>query len=190
MQNSHIKRLFVAIKILPEKPLEQLVESLKNTLHHNRINWIRLQNMHLTLKFLGDTPVSRLDELHQALSVATEKHTPFEIIFNTCGIFGSRYQPRVIWLGPEKPFPSMQALASDVINELDHIGFKRDRQNFVTHLTLGRIKQLTDKDHFQEVVQAIPKKTYQQVRVDEIRLYESVLKPGGAVYTLLQTHPL
>lgn len=190
MQNTHTKRLFVAVKITPEKPLEELVNFLKNTLHRDRINWVSLHNMHLTLKFLGDTPTSLLDELHQALSDATSKHSSFEMEFNTCGIFGSRYRPRVIWLGPEKPVLPMQALATDIMESLDRIGFKRDRQNFVPHLTLGRIKQLADKNHFQQLIQSIPNKTYQRVSVNEISLYESVLKPTGAVYTVLQKHPL
>lgn len=190
MQNTHTKRLFVAIKIAPEKSLEQLIDTLKTTLYRNRISWVRLQNMHLTLKFLGDTPASQLVELHQALSVATLKHRSFEMEFNTSGIFGSRYQPRVIWLGPEQPVLPMQALATDIMEALHHIGFKRDRQNFVPHLTLGRIKQLTDKNHFQQVMQSIPTKTYQRVNVNEINLYESILKPTGAMYTVLQKHPL
>jgi 2'-5' RNA ligase len=105
------------------------------------------------------------------------------------GIFGSRYDPRVIWLGTNNN-QELTALGEDVLNSLDVAGFSRDRQNFVPHLTLGRIKQLTNKKYFQEVIAQYHETFFQKLTVEQFYLFESILQPSGPVYKVLKSYDL
>jgi RNA 2',3'-cyclic 3'-phosphodiesterase len=190
MNALHTKRLFVGLPITPDPALGMLLARLKNSFHQSRINWVKLQNLHLTLKFLGETPVDMIPALNEALGAVASQHQAFAYSFDKCGVFGSRYDPRVIWVGAESYPEAMKNLAHEVLNACALAGFPRDRQNFVPHLTLGRIKKLADKSHFQDVMRHLPAATYQQLSVNEFHLYESELHPTGSEYTILSTFRL
>lgn len=181
-----MKRLFIAIHHEPTENLLSLLNQLKVNLSNDQINWVRPENMHLTLKFLGETPAQKIPLLSKRLLETAQRNKPFQVQFDRTGIFGSRYDPRVIWLGTQHTHQAMAQLAEDVLETLSIEGFSRDRQNFVPHLTLGRVKRLTDKKHFQAVVQAIPQRIYLESAVDQFILFESILRKEGPVYQVLQ----
>ncbi|MDY6437239.1 MAG: RNA 2',3'-cyclic phosphodiesterase, partial [Bacteroidales bacterium] len=122
----------------------------------------------------------------EAVGKMLERHHPFVMDFNRTGIFGSRYAPRVLWLGMQQTPEQLLNLAEDTLDTFDKIGFPRDRQNFVPHITLGRIKELCEKQYFQKVVQAIEQKTYIRQEVTEVILFQSILRPDGAVYKIVK----
>lgn len=184
------KRLFVAIHLHPTDELLALLERLKRQLSYDRINWVRPENMHLTLKFLGETPETKIPELSKTLQGLILNHSPFPYVFDRTGIFGSRHDPRVLWLGMQERNPDLDHLANAVLDVMDAIGFERDRQNFVPHLTLGRIHRLEDKRTFSALVTNIPQKIYLSGRVEEIILYESILLRQGPRYEALERYKL
>lgn len=97
-----MKRLFLAIPLSPESEFSALLQNLSSELYYERINWVKAQNMHLTLKFLGPTADEKIPEIITTVNrILTERET-FRLEFNKTGIFGSRYQPRVLWLGLKK----------------------------------------------------------------------------------------
>lgn len=183
-----MKRLFLAIPIITENNgFVPLINDLKKRLSHEKmINWVRPTNIHLTLKFIGETPPQDEPKIIEAVSKVVEKHQSFTMDFNRTGIFGSRYAPRVLWLGMQQTPEELLSLEEDVLTAFDGIGYLRDRQNFVPHLTLGRIKDLCEKQYFQKVVQAIEQKTYIQQNVNEIILFQSILRSDGAVYKVMK----
>ena len=183
-----MKRLFIAIKIQPDKAfLDQLLQ-LKQQLKHERVKWVEDQNIHITLKFLGDTEVKKIPDIERVLEQVAASHSPFAIQLVRLGIFGSRYDPRVIWAGIE-PYDHLAMLMKDVHAELKTIGYESDRQNLVPHLTLGRIKEIKDKHLFQRVIEKIREISSQEMIVTECILYESILKKEGPVYLNLKTFP-
>lgn len=190
MQNHHTKRLFIAASILADLSLRTLVEKLRHSLSYERINWVKPDNMHLTFKFLGNTPQDKILPITRELQSVANHHKPIAYYLNKCGIFGSKYNPRVIWLGADSHPESIISLATDIIDSMHKLGFERDRQNFVPHLTIGRIKLLSDKHRFQQLIQSIEQADYQQLQLNEFRLYESVLKPTGPEYTIIERFPL
>jgi 2'-5' RNA ligase len=190
MQDLKYKRLFVAIGIVADDGLKDLVSYLKENLAGDRINWVNLENIHLTLKFLGETPSYRIEQIVAALEEVAAVNKSIEYSLSKCGIFGSRYDPRVIWLGADKHPEAILKLGKDVIDAMHHAGFDRDRQNYVPHLTLGRIKQISDKQHFQKVISETKPIEYQTLKINEFRLYESVLKAAGPIYSILARFPL
>ncbi len=120
--------------------------------------------------------------------VAT-KHKPFKFYIKGAGVFGSSYNPKVIWIGI-KENKELQKLSMDVLNSMEKIGWARDRQNFVPHLTMGRIKHIADKTKLKELVNKYKDVDIQEENLNEFYLYESILKPQGPIYTILDTFTL
>jgi 2'-5' RNA ligase len=180
------KRLFVAIKIHPGEEFLRLYYQLKKTFQQEKIKWVEQENVHLTLKFLGETPTTQVEDIVNALAEARLGIMPFDLVMEGMGIFGSSYQPRVIWFGIKED-KQMSNLVENIFNELELVGFERDRQNFVPHLTVGRIKEIGDKKHFQEKLDNIKPGHIQTDRVEEFYLFESILQPEGPVYEIIET---
>lgn len=182
-----MKRLFIAIHVPCNEGIIDLFERLRRQLNHERINWSRPENLHLTLKFLGETAEESIQGIMKEVSLSVEEVAPFRLVFDRTGIFGSRYDPRVIWIGnhldAQQP---VVALANKVLDACARAGFERDRQNFVPHLTLGRIKNITNKPYFQQVMEALPQKLFQEMKVDKLVLFESILRKEGPIYVPLQ----
>lgn len=176
-----MKRLFAAIKIQPTDRFISLFGEIASSLRHERIKWVEPENMHLTLKFFGQTDEKRIPAILKALKMAVGESQVFNIKISDTGIFGSRYDPRVVWFGIEKQ-PMLDKLAHTVITELEKCGWERDRQNFVPHLTIGRIKELKDVPLFQQIINKYKKLEIQEGSVSEIILYESILRREGPLY--------
>ena len=179
-----MKRLFIAIKINPDREFLQLYEELRTQLKFEKITWVSLHNVHITLKFLGDTPEDKVEAVAAGMKKAAEGISPFSFRLGGLGIFGSSYQPRVIWAGI-KDWKELAGIGEKIIREMEVLGWERDRQNFVPHLTIGRIKFIKDKQTFQEVIGEYKHVDIQEVNVTEVRLYESELTRQGPVYTVI-----
>ena len=176
-----MKRLFLAIPVqTQDNGFAPLVDDLRKRLSHEKqINWVRPTNIHLT-------PPQDEPKIIEAVSKVLENQKSFVMDFNRTGIFGARYAPRVLWLGMQQTPQELLNLEEAVLTAFDSIGYLRDRQNFVPHLTLGRIKDLCEKQYFQKVVQAIEQKTYIHQEVNEVILFQSILRPEGAVYKVVK----
>ena len=96
-----MKRLFLAIPIKTnDNGFIPLLEGLRRQLaHEKRINWVKPDNIHLTLKFIGNTPNEDVPKIIDGVGEMLKNHKSFTMDFNRTGIFGSRYAPRVLWLG-------------------------------------------------------------------------------------------
>ena len=187
-----MKRTFLAIPIPVGAEYPALVERLQHNLEHERrnINWCKTNQIHLTLKFIGDTPDQDIPKIIDACQQVAKRHQPFAMDFNRTGIFGSNHSPRVLWLGMKDEPKALYDLEEDILTAFDGLGYIRDRQNFVPHLTVCRIKTLVDKPFFQQVYQNIEQKTYLQTNVNEMVYLQSFLQPTGAFYKTLKRIPL
>ena len=179
-----MKRLFLAIPIkTTDNEFVPLLDGLKRQLaHEKRINWVKPDHIHLTLKFIGNTPNEDIPKIIDGVGEMLKNHKSFTMDFNRTGIFGSRYAPRVLWLGMQNTPQELYDLEEDTLTIFDKIGYLRDRQNFVPHITLGRIKELCEKQYFQKIVAGIEQKTIIKQEVNEIILFQSILRPEGAFY--------
>ncbi len=186
MTDNPLKRLFIAIPLPDTNPLHKLLDQLRHQLAPEKINWVKMQNLHLTLKFFGPVRTTLIPQIISTTQDCISQHKSFTLDFDKTGIFGSRYDPKVLWLGTKTPPDELLSLTENLLNQLDNIGFKRDRQNFVPHLTLGRIKQLKQKPYFQQVVQRIPQQSYLKTTIKEVRLYESILHKSGPEYFVVE----
>jgi 2'-5' RNA ligase len=184
-----MKRLFAAIKIVPDKVFIEQIHEIKRRLQHEQIKWVEEQNIHITLKFFGETEEARIPEISRVLGGVASVTDVFSFFLTNLGIFGSRYDPRIIWVGIE-PYAKLISTMTLIRDRLEEIGYDADRQNLVPHLTLARIKALKDKQLFQKIIDEHKQISSQQIEIDRIILYESILKKEGPVYQALQTFQL
>jgi RNA 2',3'-cyclic 3'-phosphodiesterase len=183
-----MKRLFAAIKIQPDKTfLDQLLQ-LKLQLKNEKIRWVEDCNIHVTLKFFGETEEGRIPEIENVLKRVADENISFGFRLHALGVFGSRYDPRVIWVGID-PYDPLVKLMKDLHAALKPIGYEPDRQNLVPHLTLGRIKELKDKQHFQLTIEKFKGISTPEMIATDFLLYESILKREGPVYLVVKTFP-
>jgi RNA 2',3'-cyclic 3'-phosphodiesterase len=183
-----MKRLFVAIKIIPGKNFLDQLHSLISSLHGERIKWVEEHNIHVTLKFFGETEERLIPGISGVLRNLASGVNPFSLCLKNLGIFGSRYDPRVVWTGIE-PFDDLANLMKKIRDELIPLGFVPDRQNLVPHLTLGRIKNIEDKPRFQKTIDSFRSISSERMMVSSFILFESILRKEGPVYIALETFP-
>ena len=181
-----MKRIFAAIKINPEDELTTAFFHIKSGLRNEKIKWVELNNLHITLKFFGETDERRIPEICENLEIVSRSNTFFSFDLKNIGVFGSSYKPRVIWLGIENNEP-LVSLGKQILNKMDGLGFKIDRQNFVPHLTLGRIKFIENKILFNKTIGEFRNRLFQEVHVNSFHLFESILKPSGPEYKILDS---
>lgn len=187
----YTKRTFLAIQIPTSTEYSALVEKLKKNLTHEKyINYCRPENIHLTLKFMGSTPVDDIPNIIEAVQKVAKNHQPFTMDFDRTGFFGSNHVPRVLWLGMSDQPKALFDLEADLLDAFDDLGYLRDRQNFVPHLTVCRIKSLVDKQFFMQIYNTIEQKTYLHADVKELIYYQSILQPTGPFYKVLKKIPL
>lgn len=187
-------RAFIAIDLTPEilQRLEQLSVHLKTCLEGVPIRWVPVENIHLTLKFLGDVSLANVEILKKILQTEVSNHHSFEISVGGLGAFPSPRRPRVVWVGVEAP-AELTAVQNGVEGAMAHIGYSREERPFSPHLTLGRVsRNATSLDERQigEAIEAIKLGFLGIARVQEVHLYKSELHPNGAMYTRLFTATL
>jgi len=128
-----MKRVFLAIHIKDTVIIYQVINILKSELMAENISWAEPQNLHLTLRFFGPTEDLLLKKIEKQLEVSLQNQKPFSISFNKLGIFGSKYQPRVLWMGMDH-IEGMVKLSETINTSIEEIGIHTDRQNFIPHI--------------------------------------------------------
>ncbi|HEV2288283.1 MAG TPA: RNA 2',3'-cyclic phosphodiesterase [Candidatus Acidoferrales bacterium] len=179
-------RLFVALDVPHETraALDPLVRRFEKICGDAR--WVRLEGVHITLKFLGEVDDAQGPEIQSALSsVRQDKSVP--IVFRDFGYFPNDHHPRVFWAGIESG-PELAALAAKVGASLEPFGFPQEKRTFSPHLTLARFKTLEGLAKLKEAVASLPSRDFGQTSAVQFHLYQSVLKSSGAVYNKLASY--
>jgi len=156
------------------------------------VRWVPLENMHLTLKFLGDVAPSNMDMLSQMLRAETELFNCFDLGLNGLGSFPSPKRPRVIYIGIQAP-AALESLYRGIESASRRLGYESEERGFSPHLTLGRVKQNVTATEQQMIRRALEQTKIDSLgtaRVDSVQLFKSDLKPTGSVYTQLYSAPL
>ncbi len=178
-------RAFVAVEIDSEvrDRICRAVDQLES--RSFRARWVAPANIHLTLKFLGDIAPDQVEAVYTALEGSLRPFPPCTINAKGLGVFPNPRRPRVIWVGIDGK--ELVSLAACVESALSLLGFAPDQRKFSPHLTIGRWRQ-TDRPP-RNLSQELAK--WQHVEfgvtyVDEVVLFQSVLKPEGAIYHRLK----
>jgi RNA 2',3'-cyclic 3'-phosphodiesterase len=180
-----MKRLFCAISIPKSNVLYETMSTFKEALAGDRINWADLQNLHLTLKFFGDTAPQMEQNIIRVLNKATEESGTFSFDLEGCGSFGPPKSPRVLWIGVSRS-SGLLALYEQVNKYLKPYGYEPDKKDYHPHLTLGRIKSIRNYNFFKQLLGVYKQTHFGQINVDRLYLYQSILKAEGPEYKVVE----
>jgi RNA 2',3'-cyclic 3'-phosphodiesterase len=177
-----VKRLFIAIDISDEarRAAAAHIEALRRSYPRIKASWVRPENLHITVKFLGDTPESRIAAIVAALGEAAGESTPFEIQLSGTGNFGKR----VLFIGTSDDGKGFDVVHQRVEAALERLGSKKENRAFRPHITIARIR---DARGATELINAHNSEELPKMRLiaDGLTLYGSTLGQGGSQYTTL-----
>jgi RNA 2',3'-cyclic 3'-phosphodiesterase len=190
-------RAFIAIQLPAEvqQSLEVVMRQLRHrlqTLPEDAVRWVPVENIHLTLKFLGEVSLPNLEMLKETLLTEVKAYPPFEFNVGGVGAFPNVKRPRVVWVGVQAP-PELSTLQSAIESKMEKLGYGREERPFSPHLTLGRVyRNTTNPEAYQigEALQAVKVGFLGLVCAQGVSLFKSDLRPTGSVYTCLLTVPL
>ena len=183
-------RLFIAVELSPEirQALGRVQADLQRQLPPRVVRWTIPDGIHLTLKFLGDTPEPLVPAVSQGLQAAAASFEPFELRVAGFGCFPNPHRARVLWAGvPRIPQP-LAGVQRAIDLHMARLDFARETRPFSPHLTLGRVSDRispSERETLAGVLARTQVGDLGAVQVDEIILFKSDLQPGGAVYTAL-----
>lgn len=182
-------RSFIAIHISDDikKALSGLVSDLKR--YGADVKWVKPENIHLTLKFLGNIDENRIDSISAHLDAIGSDYSPFFFDLTGTGTFPDLRRPRVIWTGLRGYEPVLR-IFKDIDTAMEKEGFDREKRPFSPHITLGRVRSLRGIDKLLKELVKYKGTGFGTQAVDSLHLMKSVLKPGGAEYSLLHSAPL
>ena len=184
-----IKRLFIAIRIVPDQSFTSIYRELIAKLSYENLRFVEPEKLHLTLRFLGDTEENKIPDIDRLMKKSAEASKAFTLNIKNAGVFGSSYNPRVIWFGIDHN-EDLTHLHTRIETKMTKVGFFPDRQNFVPHLTLSRVKQLKDLKLFQKIIGEFREKEIMRQDVTEFSLIESILMKEGPIYNTLNSYTL
>ncbi|BBL80660.1 RNA 2',3'-cyclic phosphodiesterase [Rubrobacter xylanophilus] len=175
-------RAFVAI--LPPREVREALSRAARSLPVIGVRWVRPENIHLTLKFLGEVPEDLIPRMSAALSEVARLEHPFRIEPEGFGAFPSPERARVLWAGIGEGSERLEELAAAVEEALSPLGFERERRPFRAHLTLGRARGRPTRLETVEPDREIPGFT-----AGALHLMRSAQGPSGVYYESLLEHP-
>jgi 2'-5' RNA ligase len=184
-----MKRTFIALDITPAPKLIEDYEVIRHRLRLERINWVQVDNLHITLNFLGDTDDNLLPDIFECIKNVTNKNNCFELTFRSLGVFRNLRDPRVIWIGCDKS-ADLEQIKIVLDTGVHHIGIEPEGRDFSPHLTLGRVKEIRQQNQLAQLIALHKDTVFQKQTIDKITLYESKLSPSGPEYIPLKVFPL
>lgn len=185
-------RLFFAVLLDDQtrRHVALVQEAMKRSLAGQRIAWVREENLHLTLRFLGEQDEQGARRAMEVAQSVAQGHSPFRFTVRGAGVFPDPRHARVLWVGVEEPAEPLYQLARRLEGELRQKGFPPEDKPFRSHITLARIKVPPPTQVVQNLLRSLPDEPLGEVEVRFFVLMQSVLQPDGAVYTPVQEFEL
>jgi RNA 2',3'-cyclic 3'-phosphodiesterase len=190
-------RAFIAIELSDDihhrlDDVEHQIQSRAGETARRAVRWVAAENIHLTLKFLGDVSTDQLTPITGLLAEVAASYPGLDLTIGGSGAFPNARRPRVVWVGCEGS-PVLGRLQKAVDQAMDRLGYPREERPFSPHLTLGRVNENARGDELAQLVRALGETHVGElgrVKVETFHLFKSELHPGGAVYTRLNTFRL
>jgi len=180
-----MQRTFIAFKIEAGKEMMDCIGQLRDALRMEKIKWVDPGSLHITLRFLGNSSPQQVSSIINLLNGTVHGSPPPEMVFRGLGVFRTIRDPRVLWIGID-PSPVLQDIRSNIDRRLSGLGFPAEERIFRPHLTLARIKIISDKEVLRDLIGEYRDFTYQKNLMEELIFYESILRSGGPEYLALE----
>ena len=184
-------RSFLAFELPLE--IQEIVAQVSGELRKSPLDvrWVKPQNIHLTVVFLGNIREDEIPTLGDTAEKVCLSFDPFSVSLNGVGCFPNRRKPRVLWLGLDGDIERMGSLRDGLQESLRPFGIKQEKRTFRPHLTLGRFRKVgRGLNHLEALFARHESLISPACPLNELILFKSDLKPSGAVYTKLAAFPL
>lgn len=185
-----MERIFLAIDI-PEKIKEQINnfnEKLKKL--EINANFVEKENLHINLKFFGDTEEEKKEKIIETIKEVSENFNSFQLKAKDIGVFPNMNHIKVVWVGIEDKKDNLSNLQKELENEFEKIEIKKENRNFVPHITLCRIKLGKNIEKIIKAIKENKDNEFGTFAVENISLIKSELLPKGPIYTIEKTFEL
>ena len=182
-------RTFIAFPI--GESLVQKISALQEELKRLKLDakWVDPKKIHLTLKFLGDTPLDSLEKIKNSVEEIVKRHSPFTVSLDTFGAFPNFRSPRILWIGCPSGSLEAESLAEDLAEGLSLFGFEKEKRTFKPHLTLARLRSLKNEKKLSEFAEGYRLPWKEILSCQTLIHYKSTLAPRGAIYeSLYEVH--
>ncbi len=182
-------RTFIAIE-LPEpikNSLARLIDKLKET--SADVKWVQPQNIHLTLKFLGERDDKKVDRITEILDEVAKNHKAFPIRINALGAFPNMSSPRVIWVGIDQGDIETKSIFKDLEDSICKVGIPKEDRAFSSHITIGRTRSAKGITELSQAIASLNDsigKDKLEFTAGSITLFKSTLTPKGPIYEALK----
>jgi 2'-5' RNA ligase len=183
-------RAFIAIELPRETraDLERVAGRLRASAAD--VRWVKTDDIHLTLKFLGDVEEDRVTEIAGCIEQCLEGIPPFSIAVRGLGAFPSDHNPQVIWIAAEDASGRLSLLERSLEDGLSRMGFKKEKRPFSPHFTLGRLKSPRGKEAVRRGLVELKNTDCGSYTAEAVCLFKSDLRPSGPIYTVLKSFSL
>jgi len=186
-------RVFIAIDI--DEKIKKALSSLQKQLavqadiEKPDVKWVKVDNIHLTLKFLGEVKAEKIADLCNIVAEAAQKHKSFELGIESVGYFGNR-SARILWVGTRDGSDNVSELQEDIEQQLSLAGWPKENRKFSGHLTLCRVKSPKAGRRLAKITDDYKDFKLGILPVYSVSVYQSELTGKGPVYTVLGRYKL
>jgi len=180
-----IIRVFIAVSF--NQTLTKELRELQNQFKQLSLNasWVKPENIHLTLKFLGNVETNRVSKIFNPIKETALAFSSFNLRLSDLDIFPNWSQPRIFWIGLDDKEEILKKLKKRLELELSNVGFLRDMKSFSPHLTLARLRTASNKNLLKKEIEKLSVPLDYLIKVSEIKLFQSSLTPKGTEYAKL-----
>lgn len=181
-------RLFIATDLDPE--IKEKLVPVQRVLQRDGVKVVEKDNVHITLKFLGEVEEKRVEPIKESMSQI--KLNAFDIHVKGVGFFPSSNHIKVVWVGVEEGSDEMSNLAKQIDDRVKKLGFQKEKKKFIAHATLARVKKINaqERKKMLQELELYLKQEFGWMNVNNFVLKKSELTPKGPVYSDLETFEL
>jgi 2'-5' RNA ligase len=180
MNNNEKIRTFIAIDIKASSDLIAFENEFKNI--DSKIKIVEPKNIHITIKFLGDTNIKLIEEIYDKIKYSVKEIKPFDITLKGTGVFPDTNYIKVIWVGIKNGI-LLEEISNKIEENLNKIGIEKEKRKFSAHLTIARVKSAKNKDKILKIIEKYKNYHFGKINVNSIILKKSELTPKGPIYT-------
>ncbi len=181
---SDLVRAFMSIDI-EEQSLLSNVQIIQQKLDQDaaKMKIVKSENIHFTLRFFGDTPLTKLDQIQDSLERI--EITPFEIEVAGVGSFPNRRRPRIIWIGVAHNASKILDLKDEIDSSLSELDYQPEKRKYTPHATIARVRHVRDSKRIAENLEDLGDEVIGTMTVRTVNMMKSTLTPSGPIYETL-----